>query len=47
MTDFERLMDLLKVPAEKREELFTEFVNGNLTMCLDFGKDGSISWGTL
>lgn len=47
MTDFEKLMDLLKVPVDCREELFVNLVNQNLTLYLDFHFDGSIDWGTL
>lgn len=47
MTDFEKLMDLLKVPEEKREELFADLVKNNSSLVLDFQQDGSISWGTL
>lgn len=47
MTDFEKLMDLLKVPEEKREELFIDLVKNNSSLVLDFQRDGSISWGTL
>ena len=47
MTDFEKLMNLLKIPEEKREELFIQLIKGDKTLCLDFYRDGSINWGTL
>lgn len=47
MTDFEKLMELLQVPQDKREELFEELVRGNLTLSMLFNWDGSIEWGTL
>jgi len=47
MTDFEKLMILLKVPQDKWESLFNDFYNHNLSLVIDFNKNGSISWGTL
>lgn len=47
MTDFEKLMLLLNIPKEKWNFLFNELCCGNLTLILDFNKNGSISWGTL
>lgn len=47
MTDFEKLMELLQVPQDKREELFVELVRRNLTLSILFKWDGSIEWGTL
>ena len=48
MTDFEKLMLLLNVPKEKWNSLFDELYSKNLTLVLDFDKNGSIScWGTL
>lgn len=47
MTDFEKLMELLQVPQDKREELFEELVRRNLTLSILFKWDGSIEWGTL
>lgn len=47
MTDYEKLMDLLKVSKETREELFYDLVKRNITLYLDFSWDGSITWGTM
>lgn len=47
MTDFEKLMLLLNVPKEEWNFLFDELYYGNLTLVLDFNKNGSISWGTI
>lgn len=47
MTDFEKLMVLLNIPKEKWNILFDELYYGNLTLVLDFNKNGSISWGTI
>ena len=47
MNDFEKLMVLLKVPQDKWESLFDDFCNHNLSLIIDFDKNGSISWGTL
>lgn len=42
MTDFEKLMNLLKIPKEKREELFVQLIKGDKTLYLEFHWDGSI-----
>ena len=47
MTDFEKLMLLLNVPKEEWNSLFNELCYNNLTLVLDFNKNGSISWSTL
>lgn len=47
MTDFEKLMDLLKVPQEDREKFLQQLVLKNVELVLDFHEDGSINWGTL
>lgn len=47
MTDFEKLMLLLNVPKEEWNSLFDELCYGDLTLILDFDKNGSISWSTL
>jgi len=47
MNDFEKLMVLLKVPQDRWESLFNDFCNHNLSLIIDFDKNGSISWGTL
>lgn len=47
MNDFEKLMVLLKVPQDKWKSLFDDFCNHNLSLIIDFDKNGSISWGTL
>ena len=47
MTDFEKLMDLLKVLQEDREKFLQQLVLKNIELVLDFHEDGLISWGTL
>lgn len=47
MTDFEKLMELLQVPQDKRKDLFEELARENLTLVLSFNWDGTIEWGTL
>lgn len=47
MTDFEKLMILLKVPKEKWEDLFCELCSNNSTLALEFDWDGKIFWGIL
>lgn len=47
MTDFEKLMELLQVPQDKRKDLFEELVQQNLTLALSFNRNGTIEWGTL
>lgn len=47
MNDFEKLMILLKVPQDKWKPLFDDFCNHNLSLIIDFDKNGLISWGTL
>lgn len=48
LTDFEKLMILLKVDPKEWEELFYELaITKNETLVLDFNKNGEIGWGTL
>jgi hypothetical protein len=48
MTDFDKLMEILKVKDEdERNELFEGLVSKNFELVLFFHEDGSINWGTL
>ena len=46
-TDFDKLMDILKVEESDRISLFNGVVSGTVELVLDFHEDGSLSWGTL
>lgn len=47
MTDFEKLMQVLKVDESQWNDFLSELCAGNLQLVLDFKEDGTISWGTL
>lgn len=46
-TDFDKLMDVLRVEEKDREPLFNGIMCGDIDLVLFYKEDGSISWGTL
>lgn len=46
-TDFDKLMDILRIKEKDRQSLFNNIICGNVELVLFYENDGSISWGTL
>ena len=46
-TDFDKLMDILRIEEKDRQPLFNNIICGNVELVLFYEDDGSISWGTL
>lgn len=46
-TDFDKLMDILRIEEKDRQSLFNNIIFGNVELVLFYEDDGSISWGTL
>lgn len=46
-TDFDKLMDILKIEEKERESIFNGVINGDFELVLFYESDGSISWGVL